>query len=172
MTVSAGTSAAGPPTHPDVPSLTARARQLFPPAAARHTDLAPPPQQFAFAPDVTSSSAVRDGSPITAIALRFGAPSTPSWAFDSSSGRYLRSQAGVADLESPGRQQRAIRRGALVLGRHCRSRYHASRPFLEPRGGGTRLADTWRRAKVRRGRQRPPIRRAAAAAGGAGPSCG
>lgn len=40
MTVSAGTPAAGLPATSDIPSLTARARQLFPPAAARHTDLA------------------------------------------------------------------------------------------------------------------------------------
>jgi hypothetical protein len=30
---------------------------------ARHAELLPPPQQFAFAPDVASASAVRDGSP-------------------------------------------------------------------------------------------------------------
>jgi hypothetical protein len=77
---------------------------LAPELIARHSDLAPPPQQFAFAPDVASSSAVRDGTPITAIALRFGAPSTPSWAFDAASGRYLRSQAGVADLDTAGAQ--------------------------------------------------------------------
>lgn len=70
----------------------------------RHSDLAPPVQQFAFAPDVASSSAVRDGSPITTIALRFGAPSTPSWVFDAASGRYLRSQAGAPDLDTAGAQ--------------------------------------------------------------------
>lgn len=71
---------------------------------ALHAELAPPAQQFAFAPDVASSSAVRDGAPITSIALRFGAPSTPSWAFDAASGRYLRSQAGAADLDTAGAQ--------------------------------------------------------------------
>jgi hypothetical protein len=77
---------------------------LAPELIARHADLLPPPQQFAFAPDAASSSAVRDGSPITAIALRFGAPSTPSWAFDNASGKYLRSQAGVPDLDTVGAQ--------------------------------------------------------------------
>jgi hypothetical protein len=71
---------------------------------ALHADLAPPPQQFAFAPDLATSSAVRDGTPYTSIALRFGAPSTPSWAFDPASGTYLRSQAGAADVDTAGVQ--------------------------------------------------------------------
>jgi len=71
---------------------------------AKHTDLVAPSQQFSFAPDAADSTAMREGSPVTAIALRFGAPSTPSWALDPASGRYLRSQAGVADLDSAGAQ--------------------------------------------------------------------
>jgi len=71
---------------------------------AQHIDLVAPAQQFAFAPDVASSSAVRDGAPFASIALRFGAPSTPSWVFDVTAGRYLRSQAGVADLDTAGGQ--------------------------------------------------------------------
>jgi hypothetical protein len=69
---------------------------------AKHADLAPPTQQFAFAIDVSASSAVRDGTPTSKIALRFGAPSTPSWKFDSDSGRYRRAQAGESDLDSEG----------------------------------------------------------------------
>ena len=71
---------------------------------ALHADLPAPSQQFAFAPDRASSSAVRDGSPVASIALRFGAPSTPSWTFDPASGRYLRAQSGVADLDGAGAQ--------------------------------------------------------------------
>ena len=71
---------------------------------AKHTDLKPPGQQFAFAVDASGSSAVRDGAAVTKIALRFGAPSTPSWKFDTASGRYLRSQAGAADKDSAGHQ--------------------------------------------------------------------
>lgn len=69
---------------------------------AKHPDIAPPGQQFAFAVDVTRSSAVLDGTPVSTIKLRFGAPSTPAWAYDAESGRYLRSQAGSADLDSAG----------------------------------------------------------------------
>ena len=69
-------------------NVLVRAPQLI----AKHADLKPPGQQFSFAIDVSGSTAVRDGAPVTKIALRFGAPSTPSWAFDAASGRYLRSQ--------------------------------------------------------------------------------
>jgi hypothetical protein len=79
-------------------NVLVRAQKLI----AKHDDLKPPGQQFAFAIDVSSSSAVRDGKPVAKIALRFGAPSTPSWGFDAASGRYLRSQAGTADLDSAG----------------------------------------------------------------------
>lgn len=71
---------------------------------AKHADLKPPPQQFAFAVDAAGATAVVDGTPTTEIALRFGAPSQPSWAFDAASGRYLRSQAGAADKDSAGHQ--------------------------------------------------------------------
>lgn len=40
MTVSPGLTASSPPSPSDVPSLVERAGRLFPPAAARHTDLA------------------------------------------------------------------------------------------------------------------------------------
>lgn len=71
---------------------------------AKHTDIVAPGQQFAFAPDAAGSTAAREGSPTAAIALRFSSSSTPSWALDSASGRFLRSQSGGADLDSAGGQ--------------------------------------------------------------------
>jgi hypothetical protein len=71
---------------------------------AQHTDLVAPGQQFAFAPDAAASTAAREGTPTATIALRFGAPSTPSWTLDPATGRYLRSQGGGADLDSAGAQ--------------------------------------------------------------------
>src|ERR1041384_6793849 len=41
-----------------------------PQLVAKHADLKPPAQQFAFAIDVTGSTAVMDGDPATKIALR------------------------------------------------------------------------------------------------------
>ncbi len=71
---------------------------------AKHTDLVAPGQQFSFAPDAAGSTAAREGSPTAVIALRFGAPSTPSWTLDPASGMYLRSQGGGADLDTVGGQ--------------------------------------------------------------------
>ena len=71
---------------------------------AKHAELAPPAQQFAFAPDAAGSTAMREGSPIATIALRFSDSTKPSWTFDPTSGRYLRFQAGVADLDTVGAQ--------------------------------------------------------------------
>jgi hypothetical protein len=71
---------------------------------AKHAELVAPSQQFSFAPDAVASTAMREGTPVVTIALRFGAPSTPSWSLDPASGRYLRFQAGAADLDTVGGQ--------------------------------------------------------------------
>jgi hypothetical protein len=75
---------------------------------ASHLDLVAPGQQFSFAPDAASSTAVRDGTPVATIALQFGSASSPSWAFDAASGLWLRSQSGVVDTDSAGAQLSAV----------------------------------------------------------------
>ncbi|TFD48352.1 DUF3048 domain-containing protein [Cryobacterium frigoriphilum] len=74
---------------------------------AAHTDLAPPAQQFAYAPTVAASSAVIDGTPINAINTRFSNARFPSWAWNGEAQSYLRSQEGAADFDSNGTQLRA-----------------------------------------------------------------
>lgn len=69
---------------------------------ARHLDIPAPAQQFAFAPDLASSSAVREGTPTASIALRFGAASTPSWTWDADRAVWARAQSGVPDVDSTG----------------------------------------------------------------------
>jgi hypothetical protein len=85
-------------------NVIVRATQLI----ALHADLAPPPQQFAFAPDLASSTAVREGAAIARVDLRFAAPSQPFWTFDAATGRYLRGQAGAPDLDGSGAQLGAV----------------------------------------------------------------
>jgi hypothetical protein len=68
----------------------------------RHLDLAAPGQQFAFAPDLASSSAVREGTPTQAQDLRFGSSSQPSWTWDAGRGVWARSQSGAPDLDLAG----------------------------------------------------------------------
>lgn len=69
---------------------------------ARHLDLPAPAQQFSFAPDVASSSAVREGTATESMALRFGSSSAPSWGWDAVRGVWARSQSGVPDVDNAG----------------------------------------------------------------------
>ncbi len=69
---------------------------------SRHLDLAAPGQQFSFAPDVASSSAVREGTPTESMALVFGSQSKPGWTWDAASGVWARSQSGAPDVDNAG----------------------------------------------------------------------
>ena len=69
---------------------------------SRHLDLSAPPQQFSFAPDLASSSAVRQGAPLESMQLRFGAASTPAWTWDAARSVWARSQDGAPDLDASG----------------------------------------------------------------------
>jgi hypothetical protein len=71
---------------------------------AMHPEIPAPPQQYAYAPDVAGSSAVREGTPVSAINLAFSRSSGRSWVADPATGRWLRSQDGVADLDDAGAQ--------------------------------------------------------------------
>ena len=72
---------------------------------AQHAEVPAPAQQFAYAGSVTAATAVREGEPVAGMALDFGgAVSRPSWEWDPQRGEYLRSQGGVADLDSGGTQ--------------------------------------------------------------------
>lgn len=86
---------------------------LAPELIARHLDLAAPAQQFAFAPNVASASAVVAGTPVQTIALRFGAASQPSWAWNEARGMWERSQSGTPDLDLAGVPYSAV--NVLVL---------------------------------------------------------
>ena len=70
----------------------------------RHLDIASPAQQFAFAPDVASSSAVVEGTPATGLTARFSDASSPSWKYDESSETWKRSQLSGVDRDSNGDQ--------------------------------------------------------------------
>lgn len=85
-------------------NVLVRAPQLI----AKHAELAPPGQQFAFAPDIAGSTAVREGAPATTIRLAFSSASQPIWTFDAGSGLYRRGQAGQADVDSAGNVLTAV----------------------------------------------------------------
>jgi hypothetical protein len=74
---------------------------------AEHTDLAAPRQQFGFAADIPSSTAVRTGTPTAVVNYRFSDYSFGSWTWDSAAAVFLRAQRGTPDLDANGAQLRA-----------------------------------------------------------------
>ncbi|TDW29484.1 DUF3048 domain-containing protein [Cryobacterium psychrophilum] len=71
---------------------------------SRHGDLPAPARQFGYAPSVAASSAMVDGTPISAINMRFSPVRWPSWSWDAAGQSYLRSQEGAPDLDGNGAQ--------------------------------------------------------------------
>jgi len=67
-----------------------------PEVIAQHLDRAAPVQQFPFADSIAAATATKEGAPTAGIAMRFGAQSAPSWAWDAASERWLRFQTGGA----------------------------------------------------------------------------
>lgn len=75
---------------------------------AMHAELAPPPQQYSYADDAAGATASREGGQVAGVDLVFGGSAHPSWRWDAASGRWLRFQDAVADMDSAGGQLRAV----------------------------------------------------------------
>lgn len=82
---------------------------------AQHTDLAPPAQQFEYSNYVTPSTATRAGTPLAGIDLRFSPESPRNWTWDAVAKSWLRSQEGVADVDSAGAQLKATNVVVLIV---------------------------------------------------------
>jgi len=82
----------------------------------QHPEIPAPQQQFAFAADVASATATKDGAPTSLVNLRFSNATAPSWTWDATNGNYLRAQLGVADMDSNGAQLTAANVIALRVG--------------------------------------------------------
>lgn len=74
----------------------------------RHGRLDAPEQQFAFAPDLESSSAVAEGSPAERARVRFSPAAEPSWRYDEESQTWQRAQLGSADKDPKGKRLSAV----------------------------------------------------------------
>jgi hypothetical protein len=72
----------------------------------QHSQLPAPGQQFAYSLDVPTAS--KEGKATSRISLRFGSSSAPSWKWSEKSGLWLRSQSGVTDKDSKGKQLSAV----------------------------------------------------------------
>ncbi len=83
---------------------------------AQHADIPAPAQQWAYSLDAASSSAAKEGAPVSAIHYRFSNMFDGSWTYDPDSQTYLRIQQGSADLDSSGNQLRASNVVVLRVG--------------------------------------------------------
>lgn len=84
-------------------NVVVKARTLI----GRYPKLAKPRQQFAYAANAASSSAVVDGKAIRTIQTRFSTARWPSWAWNAKANYYLRSQEGAPDRNNKGAQLKA-----------------------------------------------------------------
>jgi hypothetical protein len=84
-----------------------------PQLVAEHLDLAAPAPQFPFALDAGSSSAAKEGQPVSRIDVAFSSSRYPSWLWDPARAQYLRFQEGDPDLDTAGVQLGAV--NAVVL---------------------------------------------------------
>jgi hypothetical protein len=129
-------------------NVLVKARELL----AQHTDIAAPAQQFAYSLDVPSATATKDGAPTATLDYKFSNLISGSWAYDSASLKFLRTQSGKPDLDSTGAQLSAS--NVIVL------RVPVTNDFNVPRtemigggeawvstGGGTSHA-TWSKASA------------------------
>lgn len=71
---------------------------------AEHSELAAPTPQFAFAADVASSTAARDGTPTATISYVFSPQMRGSWSWAADQSRFVREQGRGPDLDSAGAQ--------------------------------------------------------------------
>jgi len=82
-------------------------------AVAQHPNLAPPVQQFPYAPTPAEATAAVSGTPTATINSRFSDSRWPSWGWNVATGSYLRSQEGEPDLDGNGARLQAT--NVLVL---------------------------------------------------------
>jgi hypothetical protein len=69
---------------------------------SRNETVAPPEQQYAYAATAAGASAAQDGTPTSALNVRFSNSSARSWTWDAEAAAYLRAQDGTPDLAANG----------------------------------------------------------------------
>jgi hypothetical protein len=81
-----------------------------------HSRIAAPAQQFNYSADLSSSSAVQDGTASSVVSYRFSAPSQGTWTYDAAQQVFLRAQDGKPDLDAAGAQLTATNVVVLRVG--------------------------------------------------------
>jgi hypothetical protein len=82
----------------------------------RHSSIKAPKQQFAFAADVASATATKDGKPAKTLKLVFSPISKPTWTYDANNEVYKRAQLAGKDKDSSGKQLSAVNVIVLRVG--------------------------------------------------------
>jgi len=85
---------------------------------------ASPPQQFAFAREAERATAVRTGTAATTLSFRLSSASSPSWAWDASSGTWLRSEGSTPAMAASGARLSAVN-VVSVTAPHPDTTFHA-----------------------------------------------
>jgi hypothetical protein len=93
-------------------NVLVKAREVI----ADHKNLKAPGQQFGYALDLASSTALKEGKPTSTVSLVFGPPSKPSWKWSETKSAWLRSQNGTKDKDSKGDQLAATNLIVLRVG--------------------------------------------------------
>lgn len=119
----------------------------------------PPGEQFAFALRPSLASAVVEGEEATQLAFRLSAQARPSWTWDSGTGTWLRSEAGVPATVAGGTRISAVN-VVSITAPHPNTRFRAQGgarvPTYELVGegpavvatGGSTVEGTWRKEAV------------------------
>lgn len=99
-----------------------------------NASIAPPQPQFAYADDATAaSSQSAGGGPASQLAMSFSPTQSRQWACDATTGRWQRSQQGVADVDAAG--QRLSAANVVVLRVQIESNGDIPQTMLEGRSG-------------------------------------
>jgi hypothetical protein len=101
-----------------------------------HLDLAAPQNMFAFAAKPAAASAVVAGSPTSAIKVTFSGERFPTWKWDATQGKYLRSQEGKVDPDTSGKARTAT--NVITLTVEISRQYgYVPKTLLVTKGNGT-----------------------------------
>ena len=115
--------------------------------------LAAPQKMFTFAPAADKASAAVAGNPTNAIKVTFSGERYPSWTWDATTGKYLRSQEGKPDKDTSGKQFSATNLITMTVN-ISRQYGYVPKTIMVGSGkgtvstGGKTIAVTWSKAKA------------------------
>jgi hypothetical protein len=129
-------------------NVLVKAKQVL----AQHKKIAAPRQQFAYSLDPASSTAAKDGKPTKVVHYTFSTAMSGAWTYNPARQVFLRSQAGVKDKDSSGKQLQAT--NVVVLRVKVTNDRDVPRTEMISHGeawvstGGATVHGTWRKTSA------------------------